>query len=198
MRRINLFVEDEAHEVFLTALVQRFANDYNITISIKASSVRRGHGKVIAELRQYQQNLQHSREGLPDLIVVGIDSNCTGFLEREREINQVVSDFTDLVIHAVPEPHIERWLLLDSEAFKTVFGKGCPALDQKCERDRYKRFLLEAIRNAGVIPILGGIEHTTDLVNAMNLQRVARIDKSLERFLRALQRQFRIWQRTDS
>ena len=96
MRRINLFVEDEAHEVFLTALVQRFANDYNITISIKASSVRGGHGKVIAELRQYQQNLQHSREGLPDLIVVGIDSNCTGFLEREREINQVVSDFTDL------------------------------------------------------------------------------------------------------
>ena len=198
MRRINLFVEDEAHEVFLTALVQRFANDYNITISIKASSVRGGHGKVIAELRQYQQNLQHSREGLPDLIVVGIDSNCTGFLEREREINQVVSDFTDLVIHAVPEPHIERWLLLDSEAFKTVFGKGCPTPDQKCERDRYKRFLLEAIRNAGVIPLLGGIEHTTDLVNAMDLQRVARIDKSLERFLRALQRQFRIWQRTDS
>ena len=198
MRRINLFVEDEAHEVFLTALVQRFANDYNITISVKASSVRGGHGKVIAELRQYQQNLQHSREGLPDLIVVGIDSNCTGFLEREREINQVVSDFTDLVIHAVPEPHIERWLLLDSEAFKTVFGKGCPTPDQKCERDRYKRFLLEAIRNAGVIPLLGGIEHTTDLVNAMDLQRVARIDKSLERFLRALQRQFRIWQQTDS
>lgn len=198
MRRINLFVEDEAHEVFLTALVQRFANDYNITISIKASSVRGGHGKVIAELRQYQQNLQHSREGLPDLIVVGIDSNCTGFLEREREINQVVSDFTDLVIHAVPEPHIERWLLLDSEVFKTVFGKGCPVPDQKCERDRYKRFLLEAIRNAGVIPLLGGIEHTTDLVNAMNLQRIVRIDKSLERFLRALQRQFRIWQQTDS
>ena len=198
MRNINLFVEDEAHEDFLIALIQRFAYDYNITISIKASSVRGGHGKVIAELRQYQQNLQHSREGLPDLIVVGIDSNCTGFLEREREINQVVSDFTDLVIHAVPEPHIERWLLLDSEAFKTVFGKGCPAPDQKCERDRYKRFLLGAIRNAGVIPILGGIEHTTDLVNAMNLQRVARIDKSLERFLRALQRQFRIWQQTDS
>ena len=38
MRRINLFVEDEAHEVFLTALVQPFANDYNITISIKAST----------------------------------------------------------------------------------------------------------------------------------------------------------------
>ena len=57
MRNINLFVEDEAHEDFLTAMVHRFADDYSIEIIIKASSVRGGHGKVIAELKQYQRDL---------------------------------------------------------------------------------------------------------------------------------------------
>ncbi len=67
MRNINLFVEDEAHEDFLTAMVQRFADDYNIEIIIKASSVRGGHGKVIAELKEYQRDLQRDQENLPDL-----------------------------------------------------------------------------------------------------------------------------------
>lgn len=198
MRNISLFVEDNAHEAFLSSILQCFASEYDVEIDLKSHSVRGGRGKVITELRQYQQDLQRNRADLPDLIVVGTDSNCTGFLEREREINQVISDFIGLVISAVPEPHIERWLLLDSEAFKTVFGKGCPAPDQKCERDRYKRLLLEAIHGAGVIPILGGIEHAADIVNAMDLQRVEQIDKSIERLLKALQRQFRIWQQTEN
>ena len=67
MRNINLFVEDEAHEDFLTAMVHRFADDYSIEIIIKASSVRGGHGKVIAELKQYQRDLQRDQENLPDL-----------------------------------------------------------------------------------------------------------------------------------
>ena len=38
MRNINLFVEDEAHEDFLTALIQRFAEEYSVKINIKAYS----------------------------------------------------------------------------------------------------------------------------------------------------------------
>ena len=197
MHNISLFVEDYAHEIFLNAVLQRFASKYGMEINLKAHSVRGGHGKVIAELKQYQQDLQRNQEDLPDLIVVGTDSNCTGFLEREREINQVTSDLADLIISMIPEPHIERWLLLDAKAFKTVFDKGCPAPDQKCERDRYKRLLLQAIHEAGVIPLLGGIERTADLVNAMNLQYVMQIDRSIGRFLKALQRRFRIWQQTE-
>jgi hypothetical protein len=47
MRNINLFVEDVAHEDFLIALIQRLANEYNVEINIKASSVRGGRGTVI-------------------------------------------------------------------------------------------------------------------------------------------------------
>ena len=198
MRNINLFVEDVAHEDFLTALIQRFADAYNIEINIKASSVRGGHGKVITELRQYLRDLQHYKEGLPDLIIVGTDSNCKGLSERETEINQVTSSFGDFVISMIPEPHIERWLLLDSAAFKTVFGKGCPVPDQKCERDRYKKMLLKAIYEATTVPPLDGLERVEDLVNTMHLQRLEQNDRSARRFLRALQHKFRTWQQINS
>ena len=197
MRNINLFVEDAAHENFLSALVQRLANEYNIKINIKASSVRRGHGMVITELKQFLQDLHRNKENLPDLVIVGTDSNCTPISEREKEINQITSDFADMVISMTPDPHIERWLLLDSEAFKTVFGKGCSTPDQKCERDRYKRMLLNAIINATKVPPLDGMERMEELVNAMNLQNMEQNDNSVQRFLRALRRQFRTWQQTE-
>jgi hypothetical protein len=197
MRNINLFVEDEAHEMFLIALIQRLANAHNIEINIKASSVRGGRGKVITELRQYKRDLQRNREDLPDLIIVGTDSNCKGLSECETEISQVTSDLGDMIITMIPEPHIERWLLLDSEAFKTVFGKGCPVPDQKCERGRYKNMLLNAIYQATMVFPLDAIERVDELVNVMNLQRMAQSDRSIQRFFNPLQRRFRTWQQAE-
>ncbi len=63
------------------------------------------------------------------------------------------------MVLAVPDPHIERWLLLDGVAFKAVFGRGCDAPDMKCSRDKYKRNLIKSIRNTGVIPNLGKIKY---------------------------------------
>lgn len=196
MRNINLFVEDVAHEDFLTALIQRLAHEYNVEINIKASSVRGGRGTVIAELKQYMRDLQYNKEDLPDLVIVGTDSNCKGVFEREKEIDQITSDSTSIVINMIPEPHIERWLLLDSEAFKVVYGKGCPVPDQKCERGRYKHMLLNAIYQATMVSPLDGMERMEELVNAMDLQRMAQSDKSFQRFFNLLQRQFRNWQQT--
>ena len=198
MRNINLFVEDVAHEDFLTALIQRLADAYNLEINIKASNVRGGRGRVITELRQYLRDLQHDQEELPDLVIVGTDSNCKGLSERETEINQGTSSFGDFIISMIPEPHIERWLLLDSEAFKIVFGKGCPAPDQKCERGRYKNMLLNAIYEATMISPIDGIERVEELVYAMNFQRVTQSDRSFRRFFRSLQHQFGTWEQANS
>jgi len=92
---------------------------------------------AIKELKKYVRDLQRGRESLPDLLIVATDGNCKGFLERKRQIEEVTKEFTRLVICAIPDPHIERWLLLDSAAFKKVLGKGCTAPIQKCERDLY-------------------------------------------------------------
>lgn len=196
MRNINIFVEDQAHEVFLVAILQRFSLEYNVGVKTKSINARGGRGKVISELKQYQNDLQRNKGILPDLIIVGTDSNCKGFREREKEINRNITDLQEFVISMIPEPHIERWLLIDPESFNTVFGKGCPTPDQKCERDRYKVMFLEAITEVGVTPILGGIEHITDLVKEMDLQRVKDSDKSIRRFLNSLQRRFRNWQQS--
>ncbi len=197
MRNISLFVEDTVHEDFLVALVHRIANAYNIEINVKVSSVRGGHENVIAELGQYQQDLQHNTEDLPDLIIVGTDSNSKRLLQREKEIHQAVSSLADRVISMIPKPYIERWLLLDSEAFKEVFGTDCSIPNRKYDRYRYKRLLLQAIRDAGVVPLLGGVERIADLVNAMNLQHMEQRDRSFRRFFRALQQRFEIWQQTE-
>ena len=94
---------------------------------------------------------------------------------------------------ATPDPHIERWLLLDGSAFKAVFGKGCEAPDQKCDRDRYKQLLIEAIRGTGHLPTLGGIEYAKDILIHMDIHRAARADKSFQRFVEELFNTFGKW-----
>ncbi len=98
------------------------------------------------------------------------------------------------MILAIPDPHIERWLLLDGVAFKAVFGNGCDAPDQKCDRDRYKQRLIEAIHATGTIPRLGGIEYAEDIVQQMDINRAARGDRSFGRFVAGLRNTFQGWQ----
>ena len=98
------------------------------------------------------------------------------------------------MVLAIPDPHIERWLLLDGAAFKTVFGIGCDAPDQKCDRGRYKQRLIEAVHAAGTTPLLGGIEYAEDIVMAMDIDRASRLDRSFKRFVEDLRDAFQGWQ----
>jgi len=182
--------------VFLQALLHRLKNTYDVTIEARFANARGGHGKVLTKLKSYINDLKNDEEHLPDLLIVAIDGNCKGFLGCKQEIDNVVKGFAGEAIYAIPDPHIERWLLLDSAAFKKVLGKGCSAPAQKCERDLYKRLLLTAVRNAGINPPLGGIEYTEDLVNAMDLEHLELTGDSLSKFLKELRHKFQDWQRT--
>jgi hypothetical protein len=194
MPSINFFVEDSAHERFLNALVQRFANQYGVHVEIEYGTVTGGHGRVITELKRYIRDLHRSRKGVPDLLIVATDGNCKGYLGRKQEVDEATKDFKGSVICAIPDPHIERWLLLDSAAFKKVLGKGCAAPTQKCERGLYKRLLLQAVRNTGAKPRLRGIEYAEALVNAMDLETLERKEPSLGKLLKALRHQFQEWE----
>jgi hypothetical protein len=116
--------------------------------------------------------------------------------ERAREIGR--QDAPVPMILALPDPHIERWLLLDGAAFKAVFGMGCDAPDRKCDRGRYKQRLVEAIYATGTIPGLGGIEYAEDIVQRINkrinIGRATRADSSFGRFVADLRDTFRRWQ----
>ena len=191
MREIALFVEDFAHRQVVGALVRRLADEHGIDVRLEWRSAVRGHGRVVQELDRYLRDLARGGER-PDLIIVGTDANCRGLNERVREIGS--PDAPASIVLAIPDPHIERWLLLDGAAFRRVFGRGCDAPDRKCSRDLYKQRLIQAIHAAGTIPTLGGIEFAEDIVQHMDVERAVRADRSLERFVGELRSAFRRWQ----
>lgn len=190
-------MEDDYHREFLGALVQRLATLYKIQVEINFVSAYGGHGKVLYELRHHILDLQRDKSNTPDLFIVATDGNCKGYVGRKQEIERAIKDFSGTLIYAIPDPHIERWLLLDSAAFKTVLGQGCSAPIQKCQRDLYKRLLSDAIRNAVGSSTFSGIEYIADLVNAMNLDYLERAEESLGRLLKELRHVFQEWHRLE-
>lgn len=192
MPEIALFVEDTAHKAFLDALINRMANERGISVSLDWKNARHGHPAVARELTQFLRDLRRGRKAAPDLVVAATDANCKG-PARRKEIADILDQAGLPNIAAIPEPHIERWLLLDSRAFKGVFGRGCDAPDGKCERSRYKKALIDSIRNAGMEPTFGGTEFTGDLVDCMDLDWLERNDASLGRLLADLRTAFEGW-----
>jgi hypothetical protein len=196
MRKVILFGEDYAHEVVLRTLLDRLAAEVNLPVEVDVRSATGGHGRVLRELKEFVGELRRGRVAIPDLFVVARDANCLGYAERVKELTDAVQDYQGLVVPAVPDPHVERWLLIDSQAFKAVLGQGCQAPDQKCDRDRYKHFLEAAVRAAGVDPLLDGVEFAEDILREMNLDRAGRADTSFNHLLRDLRAAFRRWQHT--
>ena len=193
MRDIALFVEDEAHRRFVGALVERLARESDIGVDLDWRNARGGHGKVAQEFALYLRDIEQQGDRPPDLIVVATDANCKGLNTRAQEFPDSVGAAP--LVQAIPDPHVERWLLLDGAAFKSVLGRGCEAPDQKCDRDRYKHCLIDAVRSAGIAPRIGGIEFAEDIARKMDLDRAARADRSFKRFIDALGDVFQGWRR---
>ena len=193
MREVALFGEDRAHQLVVGALLRRLAEEHRVEVSLVWRQAYGGHRRVKHELNDYLRALHRNREPLPDLVVVATDANCKGLNERMREVSNPNAQMPPTVL-AIPDPHVERWLLLDGAAFKTVLGQGCRAPDRKCDRDRYKQRLVEAIQAAGVEPILGGIEYAEDIIRHLDIGRAARADTSFRRFVNALRNEVQRWQ----
>lgn len=196
MREVALFGEDYAHQQVIGGLAQRLAKENGVEAHWNWRNAQGGHGQVIHEFRVYLRDLAKHNTVLPDLIIVATDANCSGLNNRIGEINRAAASVPaplPPIIPAVPDPHIERWLLLDGAAFRRVLGIGCDAPEQKCSRNLYKQRLTQAVLDTGIEPSLGGIEFAQDIVREMDLERAKRADQSLQSFLDGLARQFRLW-----
>ena len=174
MHEIALFVEDFAHRQVIGALVQRIAGDFNLDVRLDWRNATRGYGQVVREFSIYLRAIERQGHPSPHLIIVATDANCKGWYQRIRDFGDPVSAAP--IVHAIPDPHIERWLLLDGAAFKAVFGRGCHAPDQKCDHYRYKQRLVHAIFDAGITPNLGGLEFAEDIVQQMDIERAEQAD----------------------
>jgi hypothetical protein len=181
-----MFVEDDAQEAFLKCLVGRLASEAGVDLTLKVRIAQGGSGWVLNHLKSYAASWKAGKEVLPAGLVVGLDANCQGYTKRRDHLDSRAGELKHLVIHAIPDPHIERWLLLDSEAFKAVLGRGCRAPDEKCEKQRYKRLLAKAVLDAGIQPLLGGVEYAEELADKLNVQRVCDHDVSFNRFIQEM------------
>jgi hypothetical protein len=195
-RRVVLFAEDEGHRLVLSALIRRLAAESGADLKLDPPDALGGRGQALNELSDYVRELDRTRIGVPDLLVPAIDANCSGYAAMRQAVQQQTAPFEALCIPAIADPHIERWLLLDSKAFRRVVGKGCKAPDQKCQKDRYKELLSAAVREAGAVPVLGGIELAGDLVAHWDLEMLLTRDASLGAVIRDLRTRFSQWAQT--
>ena len=182
MPSVDLFAEDRAHELFITAVIDRISREGHITPRINVRSAVGGHGRALAELRTYQRAVQKRLAGLspPDLLVVVIDANCSGPGAAKAAIHKdLEADAAGETVVACPDPHIERWFFADPEAFLHVVGIAHSPGKRKCIRDEYKNMLRDAVSKAGHFATLGGLEFARELVERMDLHRAIRNEPSL-------------------
>jgi hypothetical protein len=183
---VDLFVEDIAHEEFLKPLLSRIAGEEDIEVAVRVRSARGGHGRAVEEFKRYQTVVERGAASAthPDLLIVGIDGNCSTFARKRAEIQSAArATFSDRLVVACPDPHVERWYLADPDSFQSVVGQRPTVGRKKCARDYYKDALAKAVRQAGHPPTLGGIEFARDIVGGMDWYRAGRNNRSFKAFV---------------
>ncbi|MCX5888701.1 MAG: hypothetical protein NTY36_04530 [Deltaproteobacteria bacterium] len=183
--RVYLIVEDTAQESVARALFRRLSCEEGVRISI-SNAIMGGYGGVLREIKGFQRALSKGGipAGSPDLLLVLGDSNCHNFQERKKEIISTIdiNVFPFLVV-GCPDPHIEKWLLIDSHALNLVFGASLSISLDKCKRDYYKDELKRIIRLAGWPMTQEGIEYSQDIIEKIDFNRAERNDQSFKCFI---------------
>lgn len=179
---VAIFCEDLAHERFLVALVHRLAREEQRTVEVFTMSGRGGHGRGLTEFSAFQK-----ARGRADLLLVCIDANCKRWQAARREIKDKV-DSSRFPAYAVacPDPHIERWYLADPQGLKSALSMNVSPGRKKCQRDRYKKLLVDGLKRAGHIVTLGGAEFAEKIVGDMDLYRAGKNEPSLGSFIEDL------------
>ena len=193
---VGIFAEDQAHKRLLLPLIQRLAREEKVTVRPHVYLATGGHSRAMDEFRLHQRLLERAHNGdrVQDFLVVGIDGNCAAWTKaRQCILEETRAPFSERVVAACPDPHVEHWYLVDSVAFGVVVGREPRMSRKKCARDYYKSILANTVRRAGHLSPLGGIEFAEELAEEMDFFRAGKKSPSLKAFLddcRAKIRQF--------
>lgn len=192
--RIVLFLEDVGHELFVRSLVRRLANEVCVPTEVDVRNARGGASRLDQQFLQFLGDYI-AADTRPDLVVVIRDTDCTGVGTVKSRYFRLVKDANYLgdVIVGAPEPHIECWYLADPPALQRVLRASTqvPVPDSKCGSGRFKQILSQTVTDAGVTPLLGGIEYAEEVVAEMDIYRAASNVPSLDIFVKDLRRAFR-------
>ena len=186
---VGYFLEDIGQAAFVQALVERVAQEVDIhkrVLNHDPRSVTGGKGRAVTELKRFLRDVQKDNASPFDILVIAIDGNCQGHLEKRKQLSDTVKQlkYEGDVVYAIPDPHIERWYLEDASALaRAVKANIQPDPPRyKCERGRYKDALREALRQAGIMPPLGGIEYASDIAQALDFYSLGQVDAGFKHF----------------
>ena len=187
--RVDLFLEDIGHERFVASLVRRLADEAGVPIEIDVRNATGGASQLDQQFLQFLRDYALAKLN-PDLVVVVRDTDCTGVgTVKSRYLGLVdAAGYVGDVVIGAPEPHIECWYLADPSALQRVLRAAtqAPIPDSKCGRGRFKQLLSNTVTDAGVAPLLGGIEYANGVVAEMDIYKAAVNVPSLGSFIREL------------
>lgn len=194
--RIAYFLEDIAHEKFLRALVARVGQQTGLSYDDLVEEVRNATGgrpRVLDELKMFLADVQSTATNPYQILIVATDSNGAKYTEVRNNITTIIqrANYHSPVVLAVPNPYIERWYVMDSEAFKSATGATVVSrLPRKHRpRDSYKKILRDALLTAGIRPILGGAEYGEEVAKEIDLYKAEKADRAFGYFVRDLKKE---------
>lgn len=196
MAKLNIgyFLEDVGQARFVKALVTRVALEMGLSSDDLNHDIRNatgGKGLAMTELRRFLRDVKRGRASPFSVLVVAIDGNCQRYREKRDEIERTAqqTDYPGTLVCVVPDPHIERWYLIDQDAFRQAveidFSPQVPPY--KCERGVYKRAMQEAFAKAGFMPPLGGVEYGEEIALKIDFYTAQKADTAFKHFLDELQ-----------
>lgn len=184
--RVFYFLEDIAHESFIKALVEKVCQGVMIEHSVRNAS---GGSRVLGELKRFLDDTR-----LDGLLIVAIDSNCHPYKGRRKEVAGIVKDSVPMPYAlAIPNPHIERWYMLDASALNRALGfKGTLSIKRaKCKRDYYKNLFDRVLKESGQIAPLGAPDFAENIVQEMDLYAAGKTDSSFKHFIQDIENYFK-------
>jgi hypothetical protein len=186
-QRVAFFLEDSAQEAIIPPLFSRLAEEEGwpgSQLDLQVISAR--GGSSLSAFRQFLEDARQCGHLNADLLIVGVDANCKGFTTRRDLVLKASakSSYRE-IITAIPEPHVERWYLLDLTALSKAAGvpiaASVPA--HKCEKNFYKTLLRSAFAGSGIAPPLGGLEYGPLVAKEMDLFAAAKQDHGLADYI---------------
>jgi hypothetical protein len=84
---------------------------------------------------------------------------------------------------ACPDPHVEVWCIADPEAFQSLFSAPVPQPPSRSGRLVYKRWLSDALEQAGVPVLTDPMEICLDLLPVMDMVKACRNDDALNHLI---------------
>jgi hypothetical protein len=194
--KVLYFLEDRAQEGFIRALVNRIVQDLPIPVESLQHDIRsaRGGSTVIPEFEKFMKDSTRFSPSTISLLVVAIDGNCKGYNNRIKQLKKCMSEthpLVDKIAFAIPDPHIERWYIMDQRAFKNGVGvDSAPKMPPyKCDKEYYKNLLRNALINCGVSSLFGGSEYAENIVRSIvSIETLLRQDNSFKNFVEDVKR----------